>query len=496
MKFFRLRWLASLLLMAGVFGGCKHEPGKAAVEPEPTDNYPSEVGRIIRTNCAVAGCHNTASHQVSGGGLLMDSWEHLFDGGNHGATIIPYSPENSSLLFFVNSFPDLGPVPSDPGMKMPLNGTPLSRADYMTLRSWIAAGAPDKSGNIPFASNADSRQKIYLAHQGCDYISVIDAEKHVVMRTIPVGERVTIESAYDLKVSPDGVAYLSMWSSDGIYLIDTKSDSVSGRIDLGMANSNRLHLSPNGKELLAANWFTSGVMRVNTESRAVTGTLGVGEFSTPHGIASNRTFDTFFVTELTGNIVHRVAANGSRKAISIDGTPPTTAAGKADPRSILMVPDYSRYFLACEGSNELRVMDARTNALLATIPIGLKPQEMAISRDAATPFLFVTCADDVNAGPNYRGAVYVINYNTYALVEKISERFYMPHALAVDDRSGMLYVFSRNIDPSGPEPHHNSAACEGRSGYYSIYDFRNKRPLNNKRYEVTVDPFAADARFK
>jgi DNA-binding beta-propeller fold protein YncE len=465
------------------------------VEPAQTDNFPPEISRIILNNCAVSGCHNATSYQVSGGGLQLDTWDHLFDGGDHGAVVVPYSPESSSLLYFINNYPEFGDVP-DISLKMPLNGTPLSKADYLTLRAWIAAGAPDKDGHIAFASDAATRQKIYLSHQGCDYVAVIDAERHVIMRTIPVGQVATIESAYDLKVASNGTAYVSLWATDEIFKIDTRTDSVSGSVKLGMPNSNMMHLSQDGKDLMVSSWYRNGVLSVSTGDDQVKATYRGSEFTEPHGIAANRTFDTFFVTEMTGNTVYKIPASGGYSKVSIDGTSPGRGGGKPNPYGILMAPGYGKYFLSCPGTDEVRVMDARADTLLKAIKVGKKPQGLAMSQNPATPYLFVSCEDEGNTIPIYKGSVYVINYLDYSIVAKISERYYMPHALTVDEQNGMLYVFSRNIDPDGPVPHHSSSVCAGRSGYYSIYDFRALKPLNNKRYEVSVDPFAADVRFR
>ena len=137
---------------------CKHEkavqPDKAAVAHE----FPEDIARILVDRCATSGCHNEASY-TGAGGLLLDSWTHLFEGGNNGAVVIPYSPENSSLLYFVNTDAaiDITATPT-----MPYNETPLSKEEYTLLRDWIAQGAPDKNGNIPFAENAPLRQKVYV----------------------------------------------------------------------------------------------------------------------------------------------------------------------------------------------------------------------------------------------------------------------------------------------------------------------------------------------
>jgi DNA-binding beta-propeller fold protein YncE len=478
-----------LILSPGLLS-CKHDPYKA-VTPLIPDNYPEAVSKIITTKCAVSGCHNAASYQISGGNLLMDTWEHLMDGGNTGAAVVPFSAECSPLLYFTNTIKEFGPIPPD-NMKMPFNNPALSREEYLTLRNWIMQGAPDKNGNIPFASNAATRQKIYLAHQGCDYITVVDAAKNVVMRCIPTGKEVTIESAYSLKISPSGFAYISFWAGQHVLRMDTRTDSLVGEIDLGYPNSNVL-LAASDNDLLLTNLFANSLFRIDVPSRQITQEYGSGSFVAPHGVAANKTHDTFFVTEQHGNIVYKIAQTGTIKKISIDGKPASTTSGPS-PYQIVMAPDYSRYFISCQGSNEIRVMDAGEDTLIKIIPVGLKPQDIAISR--TLPYLFVSCTDDPANISLFKGSVYVINYNSFEIVKIINDRYYIPHALAVDDVHKKLFVFSRNIDPEGPVPHHNSATCNGRNGYYSVFDFATLQPVNNRRYEVTIDPFAADVRFK
>lgn len=485
--FRRLMTTGSLAVLC--FASCKHSP-QYTTPVTPEDNFPPEVGKIITTKCATAGCHNAASYQTSGGGLLLDSWQHLFDGGNTGAVIVPFSPENSSLLYFTNAHEDLGPIPPDE-MKMPLNSPPLSREEYITLRDWVMAGAPDKSGNIPFASNAATRQKVYVLHQGCDYVSVIDAEKNVVMRCIPVGILPTIETGYSFKIASNGLGYVNFWSSEVFQKIDTKTDQVIEQFSGGYPNSSGMLMSPDGNELVLSNSFMNALLRVQTESGQMLGTYGSG-MTAPHGVAANRHFDTFFVTEQYGNAVYKLYPGGQKK-ISVDDRTPSGSGGPGV-YNIVMSPDFSRYFVSCQHSNEVRVMDARADTLIAVIPVGSKPQELLVSR--SKPYLFVSCEEDPNMLSLFKGSVYIINYNTFQIVERIAERFYMPHAMAVDDVFGKLFVFSRNIDPEGPVPHHNSSVCSGRNGYYSVYDFYNLQPVNNKRYEITIDPFAADTRFK
>lgn len=466
---------------------CTHEKLKA-----PVRTYPEAIGNIIETKCAVAGCHNQASYQ-NAGGLLLDTWEHMFNGADNGATVIPFAADNSSLLYFINTHSALGPIATP---TMPLNGTPLSEDEYLLVKNWIANGAPDYAGVIPFASEAATRQKIYVTMQGCDLIGVIDAEKKVVMRYISVGKTEAIENPHCVRVSADGLfAYVSFLGGEYVQKIDTRTDSIVGEIQVGIGSWNIFHLSPDGKQMVLSDWQpkpNGRVLLINTETMSIVDEFG-GLFNYPHGIASNADFTTFFVTAQYGNTVYKLRPNTSVpfKELSIDGQPPVVTAGVRDPHEILMVPDHSKYFLTCEYSNEIRVMDAIGDTILKVIPVGIKPQEMAISPQKHC--IYVTCMEDNSPLTGFKGSVYVINYETYETT-RIDGPFYQPHGIAVDEKAGIFYVVSRNANPNGPAPHHSSS-CAGRNGYYNVYDLNTLQRLP-RRYEVTVEPYSADTRFK
>lgn len=471
---------------------CKQEPNNSPVLPTDS-SYPDAVAGIIQTRCATSGCHNEASYQISGGGLRLDKWVHLFAGGNTGAAVVPFSTENSPLLYFTNAHEEFGPIPPD-NMKMPFGGPSLSREEYLVLRNWVLAGAADKSGTIPFSADAATRQKIYLTMQGCDLVAVIDASSKVVMRYIQVGKTPAIENPHFVKVTEDGrFAFVSFLGGEYIQKINTETDEVVAELQVGVGSWNVFHLSPDGKQLLLTDWRAqpSGrLLLINTETMTVINQFG-GLFHYPHGIAGNADFTTFFITAQYGNTIYRLQTSPvSLKAISLDGDPPVVTPGKRDPHELIMTPDFSKYFVTCEASNEVRVMDANADTLLAVIPVGITPQELAISR--SHPYVFVTCMED-NAAAGFRGSVYAINYQTYQAT-RIDGPFFQPHGITVDDENGVLYVASRNANPDGPAPHH-SASCAGRNGYYHCYDLQTFQRLPRK-YEVGVEPYSADTRFK
>lgn len=480
MKTFFLLLLSSILLL-----GCTHPPTNY------TGEYPDDVRKIIDNKCATAGCHNDKSFQ-NAANLRLDRWEHLWKGSGTGSVVVPYNDANSSLMYFVNTDATRGPVLLP---QMPIGATALSATEYATLKNWIAAGAPDKLGNIAFSSNAANRQKIYISQQGCDLIAVIDAETNLIMRYIKIGKAPNIEVAHCLRFSPDGkYCYVAFTGGKYLQKIDVEKDEVIADVYLGNGSWNLFMVSPDAKRILVSDFSNNNAQLVFVDAENMKILYTLEDFVSPHGITSNAAFDTFLVTSQYGNTVYRVTDKGNVLKISIDGKEPNYLNKTLDPHEIIMSPDRTKYFLTCEASNEVRVMDARTNTLLKVIPVGTKPQEFAIS--LTKPYLFVGAEEEQTAEfPKYKGAIYVIDYNTLTLVKRIPGPFYQIHGLTVDDQHGKLFVASRNIDIVGPAPHHTSE-CGGRNGYYSVYDINTLAPFTNQRFEASVDPYSADVRFK
>ncbi|MES2703382.1 MAG: hypothetical protein V4649_12125 [Bacteroidota bacterium] len=496
--------IAAVVFIVTCIASCIHKPQLTVASSD--SNFPADVAKILVDKCAIDGCHNSASYQNSRG-LLLDTWDHLFDGSVGGAAVVPYSPAFSPLLYFVNTDSSRGPVarPLMPESRTSMPATPLSETEYNTLRTWIAAGAPDKNGNVPFASNPFARQKIYVTQQGCDLLAVIDAESNVVMRYIPIGMNASsIESPHSIRMSSDGrFAYVSFLAGTYIQKIDTRLDTVVASMQVGAGSWNILHLAPADTALIASDWTANGKLvfgnTASMELQPWKTASGSGLFVYPHGITSTAKFDTCFITAQYGNMIYRYAHNiPNYKKVSINGKPPIATSNSdlssPNPHEIIMSPDYNKVFITCQGTNEVRVLDAHTNAVLDSIPTGAFPQEMAVS--LTKPYLFVTCSEDAaNTTPGRKGSVYVINYNTHEIVAKIYGDFYQPHAIAIDDINSRFYVVSTNANPLGPPPHH-ATACGGRAGWYSVYDLNRLQPVNTRQYQLTVMPYAAVQRFR
>ena len=491
--------LSLCLLVLGLgLHSCRHIiPGGEQISVDD-GGYPDAINHIVMLRCTTGptggGCHN-AEGAPNAGGLRMDTWDHLFDGTNHGSAVIPYDTVNSPLLYYICPDSSLGPIalPTMPYTGSSFSTTPLSTQEYLTIRNWIANGAPDKNGNIPFSENADSRQKIYLTEQGSDILSVIDGARHVVMRDVFIGATNTVESPHCVRVSEDGkYAYTCFLAGDYLQQIDASTDKIVGSVKLssGDGSWNVLHISEDGSKLLVSDFNMGRLTFINTATMQITQTIQTN-IANLHGIASTRGFDTFFVTAQYGNTVFKLYPDGNYKLVPIDHQPPTYEHLVRDPHEIIMAPDYSKYFLTCEASNEIRVMDPRTDAVLDSIPVPKKPQEMTISR--TKPYLFVSCMEAQSTVNGAYGAVAVINYETMQVVKIIYGDFWQPHGVSVDDKNGLLYIASTN--QTGPSVGHNHTSG-GKHGWYNIYSLETLEPIITRQYETLVLPYSSDARFK
>lgn len=463
-----------------VFCSCKKDP---AIIDYKKAGYPIEVGVIIMNNCATSGCHNEASKDGAAG-LSLVSWDKLFEGSNSGAVILPYRPDLSTLLYYTNSYNEYGTIQLVP--KMPIGASALSNAQVKTLYDWIASGAPNADGFVKFSDNPN-RKKFYVSNQGCDIVTTFDANTMLAMRATNVGKTPLIEAPHFIKVSPDNKYwYVSFLGASVFQKYKVSDNSFVGEANVGFGSWNTFALSSDGKYAYVVDWSSNGkVKKVQTDSMVVKNTIGGLTWS--HGSALNQTNDTLFVTSQYGNYLFKMATDfSSVDNVILDNSGVPNNTSSLDPHEILMHSDYSKYYVTCQKSNEIKVVNSISGQIIASIPVGDTPQEMAISN--SKNYLFVSCMEDVTTfGATKRGSVYVINLNTNSVIATIYTG-HQPHGLMVDEQANRVYVTNRNVSTGGPAPHHASL-CNGKNGYVTAIDLNTLQLVQGFRAEVSVDPY-------
>jgi DNA-binding beta-propeller fold protein YncE len=318
----------------------------------------------------------------------------------------------------------------------------------------------------------------------------------MVMRYVNVGhDPALIESPHNIKVSADG-KYWYVCFSNGSYFqqYDASNDSLIREVNITLGKWNVITLTSDQKTAFISDLSNNGrLVEIDLATMTRIKTYASGAFSNPHGIAFSQTNDTVYATSQYGNMIYRLIRSIPQvDNISLQqGVPPTLTPDKLDPHEIMMSPDYKSYFITCQSSNELLVVNASNDSVIKSIPMGNFPLEMALSKKRN--LLFITCQEDTNPiFPFFKGSVKAVDLNTLSVVKTFYEQFYQPHGIAVDDSRDLLYVVSTNANPTGPSPHHASE-CAGRIGYFHIIDLNTWVDIITKS-ELSVFPYSMAVR--
>lgn len=455
-------------------------------------NYPTDIGKIISTNCSVSGCHNTASAKAAAN-YNLDSWATMFEGASSGSPIIPYNSRFSSLCYFINTYPALG-IENKP--TMPLNKAALSYEEVKRIQDWIDAGAPDINGNVKWADNPQ-RKKLYAVNQGCDVVTVFDSESLLPMRNIHVGNKATGNTPHQVRVSPDGnYWYVIFVNTNVMQKFRCSDDTYVGDIPLSplaagtgsddAINWNTFVITKNSQLAYCVSWPDGKVVCVDLNKMKLVHFLG-GQ-GVPHGIVLNAAEDKIYLASQTGNFITEIDTGfTTANEIILENAAKNT--GKSlDPHDMILAPDNQHILITCQQSNEVRVLNLSSGSVVKVIPTGTYPQEIVYSK--STNEYFVSCTEDTTSFPGFRGSITRISANGFTPT-KIKCGF-QPHGIAVDETKKLLYVLSRNTVSNGPAPHHTSQ-CLGRNGFVNFIDLTTFTLLN-KRFELSVDPYFIFAR--
>ncbi len=461
-------------------------------------NYPKEIGVLISQNCAISGCHNSQSYKAAAG-FNLETWQTLFQGSNSGSPVIPYNSKFSSLCYFINTYSDLG-LMNQP--VMPLNRTPLSKEEVKSIQTWINLGAADNNGNIKWADNAN-RKKMYAVNQGCDVVTVFDAESRLPMRYIEVGTKSgVIETPHQVRVSPDGKYWYVVFINNNVMQkFSCENDTYIGEIPLspfaaGQSTNtdddaldwNTFVISKDGKRAYCVSWTVNGkVAAVDLEKRTLLHYLpGI---LNSHGIVLNAEENKLYVTAQTGNYITEIDSSfTSKQEFSLENGIPWSSTPSLDPHDIILSPDALELAITCQGSNEVRWFNLNSKTVTKTLATGVYPQEIIYS--PAVNKYFVSCTNDTISFPGSHGSITSFDASSFAM-QKIKCGF-QPHGIVCDENKKLLYVLSRNLLSSGIPPHHSSA-CQGQNGYVNFIDLNTMKVLPEK-YELSVDPYFISAR--
>ena len=123
----KIRWLSTPVLAslwcAGMLGLC----ALALADSNSAPDYATEIAPVFQQKCL--SCHSKTTRM---GGLVMDSYEAVIQGGDHGSMIVPGKSQASLMVKMLEG--KVQPL-------MPFGADPLPPATIALIKAWIDAGA-------------------------------------------------------------------------------------------------------------------------------------------------------------------------------------------------------------------------------------------------------------------------------------------------------------------------------------------------------------------
>ncbi|MEP7170172.1 MAG: hypothetical protein ABI855_12435 [Bacteroidota bacterium] len=451
-------------------------------QPEPNTTYPPDVEKIIATKCATSGCHTDQSKNGAEG-LSQQTWTKLFEGGDRGAAVIPYRPDFSTLLYYTNTDSTIG-ISLKP--TMPYNSASLSTSEYNILKNWIVQGAPDKNGFVNY-SDAQDKTKFYICNSGCDVVTVMDASSGLSMRYIDVGITQDIEAPCMVKISPDNLYWYVIFSSGTVIQKFRVSDNLRiGEITIGSGFWTSLSITSDSKKAFITDEQPNGrILYIDLENLQLLTSYSTG-LKYPNETYLNKSGTTLYVTSQQGNYIYKISVTNPLSPlineVSLETGVPVDYNPVLNPYSIKFSQDETKYYVSCQLTSELRVLQTSNDSLLAIIPVGPDPAKICISK--TTPYIIVCCMGVPDT--QKKSEIDFINYQTNSFVTAI-EAGIDSRGISIDESNKKLYIANRNI--SGSYGGHHAPVCDGKNGNVTAIDLNTLQLIPNYKNEVSVNPY-------
>jgi YVTN family beta-propeller protein len=259
------------------------------------------------------------------------------------------------------------------------NSVSVINTAYGTVTATIAVGTgPDAVVPTPDGSKA------YVANFTANTVSVIATASNTVAATIPVGT-----APFGLAISPDGArVYVANSGAGSVSVISTATNTVTNTVPVGLGSIPfGVTISPDGSKIYVAD-SGSGALSVIDAATVTAGSpiaLGKPTQTGPYAVALSLDGGTAYVTNNLGASVSVVGI--------ADGTILATVPVGPNPTELALSPDGTKLYVANSNalanppSGTVSVISTATNKVTATIPVGLSPDGVAVTPDGSQIYL-------------------------------------------------------------------------------------------------------------
>ena len=250
-------------------------------------------------------------------------------------------------------------------------------------------------GSIPHhVTPAWDLSELYINNEGSSSLSVIDPRTATITRTIPV------PYPYNLYFTPDGSkAVVVVERLRRLDFRDPKTWQLIKSVEIPWPGADHLDFSADGSFFLISTEWSGMVVKVDTRTMEVTGTVDVGQLPIDVRLTPDGTH--FFVTNQGRNGVSVIDAGDLREVAWI----PT---GKGA-HGLFVSRDTRQMYVSNRLAGTISVIDIATREVTATWNVGSSPDMMQLSPDGSQ--LWVS--------GRYTATVDVIDVTTGKLLKRI-----------------------------------------------------------------------------
>lgn len=295
---------------------------------------------------------------------------------------------------------------------------------------------------------ASAADKVYIANENADTVSVIDAASFKVLAPVRVGKM-----PHNVQLSPDGkvvwvtnngesdpdaspnhremnkAAHAEMAKPGAVWLIDTGSDEVIAKIPVGMHPAHVV-LTPDGRLAYITNGGDNSVTAIDAVARNVVATILVGKF--PHGLRFAPDGRQAYIANLKGGTVSVIDVATHKEIAQIP-------VGKG-PAQVGFTPDGRLAFVSLSEEKAVAVIDPVTQKVTRKISVGTVPIQLFATPDSRTLLV-------ANQGSRSKpgNTVSMVDLETFK-VSKTVVTGAGAHGVAIDREGRLAYITNTYAD--------------------------------------------------
>jgi YVTN family beta-propeller protein len=264
----------------------------------------------------------------------------------------------------------------------------------------------------------DATNRIFVANEGSDSLSVIDGRTNTVVDTVPVGSH---PLAVGVNPTTNRV-YVANYNADSLSVIEGATNTVMATVAVGRYPYG---VGVNGatNRIYVANQASNSVSVVDGITHTVLDTVAVG--TAPYGVGVNPATNRIYVANLVSNSVSVIDG--------ITHTVLSTIGVGTHPYGVGVNPTTNRVYVANHDSGSVSVIDGIANRVVATVSVGITPHGVGVNPATDRVYVSNTQSDTLSVidgvSSSVVAAVAVGNTPYGVAVNPVTNRVYVANLL-------------------------------------------------------------------